>query len=258
MDGVACHPAIESVTRRLMWPLRCVFPYTGWMRAVSDLLVLGGEIMALQDFWLSVRTAARLFSPRAIVDSTRLDDGTIERTLRGATLWLTRGAVAGFDAADFPFLPAPERAHLADHVAEFREVAAAVNPTAPAPREAVERALPLFAKIVKSLEFDRFEDPEAYRLGKTIEREIAPYRPPELAELRFRTGWDHTGDPGLWIYAFLGGSASGSDEAFLGATPRLRKWLAEVARQVAPDRFPYISFRDLAEEEDEVEAVEAS
>ncbi len=218
--------------------------------------------MALQDFWISVRTGVRLSSARAIVDSPHLDADAIERTLRGATFWLTRGAVAGFDEADFPFLPEPERAHLADLVAKFRAVASTVNPTAPAPREAVERALPLFAEIVRSLEFDRFEDPEAYRLGKTIEREIESYRPPELVELRFRAGRDHTGDPGLWIYGFLGGSASGSEEAFLGATPRLRELLDSVARQVAPDRFPYISFRDLAEEddedEDEVDAVEAS
>jgi hypothetical protein len=53
------------------------------------------------------------------------------------------------------------------------------------------------------LEFDRYGDAEAYRPGKQIERALHISRPPELAELRFNSGIDHSGDPALWIWAFL-------------------------------------------------------
>jgi hypothetical protein len=42
--------------------------------------------MALRDFWISVRTAAGLFSQTAIVDSPRLNAGEIEGALRKAKL----------------------------------------------------------------------------------------------------------------------------------------------------------------------------
>ena len=45
------------------------------------------------------------------------------------------------------------------------------------------------------MEFDRYGDAEAYRIGKQIERALEGRRPPELAELRFNTGTDNTGDP---------------------------------------------------------------
>ena len=72
------------------------------------------------------------------------------------------------------------------------------------------------------MEFDRFADPEAYRLGKQIDRELRPYWPPELAELRFKSGLDHTGDPGLWIWVFLTEEISREDKTFLEAATRLR------------------------------------
>ena len=53
------------------------------------------------------------------------------------------------------------------------------------------------------LEFDRYADAEAYRLGKLIERELRPRWPVELAQLRFNTGLDHSGDPALWVWAYL-------------------------------------------------------
>jgi len=210
--------------------------------------------MALRDFWISVRTAAKMFAPQAIVDSPRLDAEAIERTLRGATLWLSTSAVAGFDEKDFSFLPDAERTRLAKLVTEFRTVASTVRPTAPAPNDAVEKALPLFRDIVQSLEFERYGDAEAYRLGKLIEYEIASYRPAHLAELRFNTGLDHSGEPALWIWAFLSADVSEKDEEFLATAQTLRDLLDPVARRVAPDRWPYISFRSLSEQSEPVEA----
>ena len=210
--------------------------------------------MALRDFWIHVRTAAGLFTPRGIVDSPRLDAEAIEGSLRGSTQWLTPHTVDGFDEEDFSFLPDTERARLARLVAEFREVASTVSPMAPAPDAAVERALPLLREIVQALEFDRYGDAEALRLGKRIEQAIRPYRPQELPELRFHTGPDHSGDPALWIWAFLSAGVSEDDEQFLKAAQALRDLLDTVARREAPERWPYISFRSLTEQSEPVEA----
>ena len=114
--------------------------------------------------------------------------------------------------------------------------------------------LPEFRDIIGLLEFDRYENAEAFRLGKRFEREIAPWRPPELAELRFSAWLDHSGDPGLWIWAYLSDAVSQNDEDFLEAARRLRGPLEEVAQDVAPDRFPYLAFRSLKEQSEPVEA----
>jgi hypothetical protein len=104
------------------------------------------------------------------------------------------------------------------------------------------------------LEFGRYGDAEALRLGKLIEREIEPYRPPELAELRFQSGPDHSGDPAIWIWVFLSAEVSEDDERFLKTAQQVREWLDPVAREVCGDRWPYLSFRSIAEESEPVEA----
>ena len=116
----------------------------------------------------------------------------------------------------------------------------------------------LSARDVQALEFDHYGDDEAFRLGKLIEQDIEHDRPPELAELRFVTGLDHTGDPGLWIWVFLSDDVSKTDKAFLKAARRLDEYLnpiaSEISRRFVPDRFPYLSFRPLAEQSMPVEA----
>jgi hypothetical protein len=204
--------------------------------------------MALRDFWINVRTASRLPAPEVIADSPSFDAASIEQSLRGATSWLSTRAVAGFNPDDFDFLPDAECTKLTDLVAAFRQVASEVKPTAPATDDQVARALPPFRDIVQMLEFDRYGDAEAYRLGKQIERAIESYRPKEIAELRFNTGDDHSGDPALWIWVILTDESSETDEMFLQNARRLRGLLADVAREVAPDRFPYLSFWSLAEQ----------
>jgi hypothetical protein len=203
---------------------------------------------------MSVRRGAGLIAPQVTVDATKLDARAIERNLQGATLWLTPRVVADFNEADFDFLPDAERARLAELVTKFRKIASEVKPTAPATDDQVAQALPLFRDIVGMLEFDRYGDAEAYRLGKQIEQAIESYRPKELAELRFNTGPDHSGDSAIWIWAFLTDAAAESDERFLEIAQQLRGMLDSVARTVAPDRWPYLSFRSLAEQAATVEA----
>jgi hypothetical protein len=203
--------------------------------------------MALREFWITVRTAAGLVAPRAIVDSPTLDPDTIVRHLRGERRWLTPRSVAGFDEADFGFLAEAERKRLTQLVKEFRAIASSLDPKVPGSKDAIARAEPLFRDIVEILAFDRYGDHEAYSLGKQIEQTLAADPPRELAELRFNTGLDHSGDPAIWIWVFLTDEAALSDERFLETAQRLRDLIDPVARSVVPDRWPYLSFRSLAE-----------
>ena len=211
--------------------------------------------MALQDFWMNVRSAAGPIVRQADIDSPKLDPTEIERDLRGSTQLLTPRAVAGFDEKDFEFLPDTDRKRLAELVKDFRSLVPRLYSREPVPEDVVVRALPLFRDIILLLEFNRYEDPEAYRLGKQIEREIADLWPPELAELQFKTKLDHSGEPGIWIRAWLTEEASGTDDLFLKNAKELRHWLDPIARDVAPDRFPYLSFRSIA---DKAELADAS
>jgi hypothetical protein len=206
-----------------------------------------GDAMSLRDFWGSVRRNVGFIAPKATVDSPRLDAGAIERGLRATTLWLTPRVVAGFDEAEFEFLPEGERRKLSHLVKEFREVAGQVPPTAPADKDLVAKALPLFRDLVGMLAFDRYGDAEAYRLGKQIERAIADRRPPELAELRFNTGADSTGDPAIWIWAILKDEAA-AKPVFAQTTRSIRELLSEAAAEAAPDLWPYVRFRTVAEQ----------
>jgi hypothetical protein len=210
--------------------------------------------MSLHDFWTNVRLGANLISPRASAAAPQIDADDLTKRLQRADLWLTPRAVDGFDRSDFSFLSDDELNQLESLVVRFREIASTVNPAAPTPIAAVEEAGPLFLKIVLMLDFDRYEDDEAYRLGKLIERAITPYRPLELAQLRFRTGWDHTGDPGLWIRAFLSDEPPMTEQQFLESAQRMRQLLDPIARRIAPDRWPYLSFHELAELSEPVEA----
>jgi hypothetical protein len=156
--------------------------------------------------------------------------------------------VAGYHEADFDFLPEAERQRLTRLVEDFRQVASEVDPAGPASKEQVERALPLFRDIIALLEFDRFGDAEAFRLGKPIEQLIQRHRPAELADLRFQTGLDHTSDPAIWIWAILTDETATDEERFFQTSERVRKLLDGAARTVAPERWPYIRFRTVTEQ----------
>ncbi len=210
--------------------------------------------MALDDFWISVRVAARVPVQQSLVDSPRLDAEAIDRALRKTNLWLSPGAVAGFVEGDFSFLPDAERSRLVALYSDFLAAVKTKNQASVPAGELIDEILPTFRGIVQALEFDRYGDPTAFRLGKLIENAIASRRPPQLAELRFNTGTDHSGDPAVWIWAFLSADVSESDDKFLEAAQELRDLLDPVARQVAPDRWPYISFRSMAEQSEPVEA----
>jgi hypothetical protein len=212
--------------------------------------------MAFQDFWMNVRKAARFMPFRPVVDAPKPDAKAIEKGLRGQIGWLTLQTVAGFNEADFGFLPEADLARLAQGVKEFRAIASRIHPVNPPTDKQVNEAIPPLREIIQILEFHRYEGADALRLGKRIEQALEPYWPPELAQLRFKTGNDHTGAPGIWIWAILTKPASSSDDLFLANVRPIRHLLDVVARDVVgTERWPFLSFRLRAEK---VEMVETS
>lgn len=186
-------------------------------------------------------------------------------------LWLSPNVVADFYIDDFDFLPEADRSRLKEAVDNFRSVAAKVPPAEPTTKAQRDEARPFLLEIAKILDFERYQDPDALRLGKLIERELARYRLDRIARLEFRTDFDHTGDPGIWIRVYLDEASSKTDDEFLENAREIRPILDSVARQVigeddrrliragrrgeALERWPYISFRSIGER---AEAVGAS
>ena len=212
--------------------------------------------MSVQDFWINVRRATTALSPWARIDSQRIDAADIERELRALPAWLNSKCAEGFNPDEFSFLPEANRKKLASLVRRVREVASKVPLFATATPEQVDRAVPPFLEIIAMLEFQRYADADAYIWGKQIERFIVPYRPPILADLRFETGLDHTSDPGIWIWMIVTDAAVEVPE-FRTNTNFIRRLLDTASRAVAPERWPYIRLRTVAEQA-EIEGVVAA
>lgn len=203
--------------------------------------------MSLSVFWVTVRSAAE-----------RAESSERGDFFDGLDLWLNSAVVSDFNPDDFDFLSEEDRSRLAKLVEDFTRVAQKVDPTKPTSKAQREEAERLLMEIAKILDFKRYEDPDALRLGKLIERELERYRPSGIAELEFKTGFDHTGDPGIWIEVYLDQSASKTDDEFLENAHKIRRILDLVARQViredarklvreggredALERWPYIAF----------------
>ncbi len=203
--------------------------------------------MSLRDFWVNVRVASGLPLYQPVVDLPKLDPGQIEQNLRASDRWLTPKSVEGFNVVDFSFLSQPEIDALTEQVRRFRKVAFQVPwDTAPTP-EQVEQAIPSLVKIIEMLEFHRYGDAEAYRLGRQIENAIQSRRPPMLVELRFYTGPDSTGDPGLWIYSILE-EGTVEEPAYWQKVKAIDRLLDSESRSVAPERWPYTHIRTVSEQ----------
>ena len=202
--------------------------------------------VSLERFWNEVRRGASFYPGGHTPDAPRLDSTAVECGLRSKTDWVSPYSVTGYDEAEFALLSPPERTRLTAAVTNFRAAVRPRNPFRPEPPTVaeMEAVLPYFRDILLLLEFHRFRDAEAFRIGKTVESEIAPFRPPELTELRFHTGYVSTGDLALWIWGFVSGACPRRPEGWADTT-YLDRGLSEVARRVAPELYPFISFRDL-------------
>ncbi len=199
--------------------------------------------MALQDFWISVRTSARMIAPTVTADSPRINTGDIERILRGAVIWLTPKSVEGFNERDFDFLSDGERKELSDSVRQFVSVARQVDPRKPASDSQIQEALPHFRRIVEILGGNKYADPDGFVLGKMIERQIAGRMPESVLELRFETGEDSSGDEALWVWVVFKDEVAENEDVLLSNVNDVREILRDAVRQLGIKRWPYVRFR---------------
>jgi len=209
--------------------------------------------MSLEVFWGTVRLAAERVASSESDDPRdnavpSPDAPTVQRSLPSdLDLWLSPAVVSDFKPADFDFLSDEERAELEKLVEDFRKVAQEVDPMNPTTKAERDEAKPLLKRIIEFLEFDRYQDPDALRLGKLIERELAGRDLSEIKRWEFKTDYDHAGDPGIWIWAYLSDAAVETEEKFRYNIRRIRPIIDSAARKIAPDRWPYIAFRSIGE-----------
>lgn len=193
----------------------------------------------LVNFWVHVMAMMEYHPSFSVPNGPRLTDEIVEKLFV-----LTPLAADGFVEETFSFLAPDELNALKSAVAGVRAVTSQMGKRTSATPEEKSRALPHFQKIISILAPDRYADPEAFRIGKQVERRLVP-SPPHLDHLRFMTGRDSTDDPALWIWAYTKEKDSGEydQEAFFAAVDEIDSILKEVAEEVAPDRWPYISYR---------------
>ena len=195
----------------------------------------------LEDFLLNVRTAARLLAPTVDADSVAANPHWIEQGLATAAIWLTPRTVEQFDPDDFDFLSDGERDQLSEAVEQFRSIAGQVPPDDPALPTQQQEARQAFERILEIIAPRRYADPQALRLGKQLERRLADRLPHAVAELRFRTGTDVGGDPGLWISVVLRDEYA-PKELLLEAARPVRKMLETEVRRLGTGYWPYVRF----------------
>ena len=205
--------------------------------------------MAIEEFWLNIRTAVRLGSTRAVVDSPSLDAGMIERILRDINLWLTKRAVEGYDSSEFDFLSEDERLRLTESIERFRAVAEHVPGNGPATPQQEKDASRAFREILAIVRPDKYDSVEAFKIGKKIERMVADKRPGWVHDLVFETDLDASGDPALWIWVVADDEAVKRKD-FRDQLATVEERLREATSRESPERWPYIRLRTVSERRD--------
>ena len=214
--------------------------------------------MALEEFWESVWVRNPYWgtaqSPPDFPQVTRegLDADLTKRQAK----WQPRGVLTGYDEKDFDFLEPEEQRQLTELVRGFNEVAPQLRwlwgrarnaEDEQELKELTDRARPYLQDIIFLLKQDRYRGAEALRYGKLVERELGGTLPDGVVELRFSAGGDWTGDPGLFVWVFLSDAATATDKQLAETVNRVSPVLSATVRRVAPDHFPYISFRGVSE-----------
>lgn len=197
----------------------------------------------VRTFWKDVDRATRFAWSDAVADRPLLTPQDIEKQLVTRNQWLWSHVFDYFREEEFHFLPAEELMLLSNAVRQVRAVASEMNLDGVATPDQLNRARVDFGKIVSLMGFDRYDDPDAYFLGKTIESQLATAWPPDLDHLRFRTGQDSTGDPALWVWAFVAETGEYEEARFLGRTDLIEDIVEPIAREVAPEGRLYLRFR---------------
>ncbi len=205
--------------------------------------------MPVREFWYHVRSAARLIAPKVVATSATLNAGSLESDLEKADLWLTPGAVEGFALDDFSFLSEEERRILGDCVARFLEVARQVPNRGAASETQVKQARSSFAKILELVRFDKYDDVDAFVLGKRLEQalEQTDEMPTWVRAMRFESGLDSIGERALWIYLMVDDEILDVEHPF-DAVREVYDLVGKYQRRVSPDWYPFIHFRTVSEQ----------
>ena len=203
--------------------------------------------MALKDFWIRIRNGLRFSRQhRVISDAQRYEKDELAQAMAGSDMWCSARSVADYREEDFAFLPSAERIALTEHVQAFRAIASEFDPAKPAGPAQRDAAFPHFKAIVEQLEFDRFADAEAYRVGKIAEAD--PRFPRDLVEdARYRTTMDSNGEPAIKIMGYI---KDAEKKHFLAYARQVRKAIEDIVFELGQPYWPHVSTRlvsDLAE-----------
>lgn len=192
--------------------------------------------------WPTVRRDVGYMSDRAVADRPRFTRKAILERLITNKRWLYDHIFGERFEEGFDFLGETEKRRLCEAVEAVRLVAGEIPEGGQPTAEQLDRAREPFADVVEVMGFDRYDEADDFYFGKQIEQRLKP-RPPQLDGLRFESGLDHSGFPALWVWAFVSESVERDEGAFFAAVDQIHPVLEEAAREVAPDRWPYISFR---------------
>jgi len=201
-------------------------------------------VMSFHEFWIGVRTNVTLNTASTSVDSLELDPSRIQVMLDKGKISLTSNSIEVFDANDFGFLEEQERQQLVNGVEHLRAIATEGPAEVGAKDQKVSKAQSDLQSIIAVLRPDKYGDPEAFRIGKETERELRGEFGEHVRNFRFETSEDANGDPAVWVWVIVNDTAA-KKEVFSEIRERLQK----VLRKVAPDRWPYIRFRTVSEQQ---------
>jgi hypothetical protein len=198
--------------------------------------------MAIDDFWLNIRTAASFYAPTVTTDMPHLDAEELERMLRAAVMWLTPDAVDGFDPNDFKFLDEQRQAALRASVERFRAVASQVPVNRAATRAQAEAGRAAFADILQILQPHRFRDAESFQTQVLLERALQGKLPRWVTGLFCETGTDVGGDPAIWIWVEVTDDATTKGRVEKEGQA-IHDQIDSAYRKIGGRRWPFIRFR---------------
>ena len=212
--------------------------------------------MSLAKFWNTMRRFRPAGGSR-LGESPHIDTGAELGAWaeRNDTAWQTPDIMSAYDPTDFDFLAPPEASQLRESVGEFRRLTALLPTAGPDAEGLRSDARACLLGILDQMEFHRFGDADAYQLGKRIERQIAAIRPPVLAELRYLTDEDSTGDPALRVWAIL---SIDDDVRFRQVAKSVREMLDTATREITEEYWPHIHFQSVSEQREYREEALAS
>jgi hypothetical protein len=210
--------------------------------------------MAIEEFWRNVRRTENWIGLR--IESSPEPEQDIEANLRGARYWLKPGGVWGYDPADFNFLSEAERSRLEEGVKGFRRAAESIPGRAMATVEQYKEGEAGFRKILEIVRPEKYRDVDAFVIGKKIEGLIGREIPEWVRGMTFEAKNDSIGDPALYITVLADDDAM-ADNVLRENSRFVDDLLTGAARAACPDRWPYVWFRVVSGQNDEMQVHQA-